>query len=118
MRLLVSKVELAHILTQRIQRFPEGKGSVITPFHIVRCRAPRKDGGNWLLRQITEDGRWLALLRVFSNAFEEFNLEEDSSAQAKGLGPMVVVHVSKQARGPAHPADSVATNEKRPEEAE
>jgi hypothetical protein len=101
MRLLVSKVELAHILTQRIQQFPEGKGSVITPFHIVRCGAPRKDGGNWLLRQITEDGRWLALLPVFSKAYEEFNLEEDSSAPAKGLGSIVVVHVSRQARSGA-----------------
>jgi hypothetical protein len=115
MRLLVSKVELAHILTERIQQLPEGRGFVITPFHIARCRVPRKHGGNWLPRHVMEDVTWLALLRVFSKAEEEFNLEEDPKAKVEDVGPIFVLHVKvKRAQReplPANPPSSEGEDE-------
>jgi hypothetical protein len=118
MRVLVSKVELAHILMERMRQFPEGKGVVITPLHILRRRVPRKDGGNWLPRQLTEDRTWLALLQVFSKAQDEFNLAEDSSQprlpQAEEpSGPMVLLlYVDrKKPRGAESPSIPEATTD-------
>jgi hypothetical protein len=65
-----------------------------------------------------DDATWLAFLRIFSEAQEEFNLEEDPEARVEDFSPIFVLRVEvKRARSEALPPNPLSTNEEGPEEA-
>jgi hypothetical protein len=73
-RKLVTKDELATILTERLHQVT-GNGCLVQAAHIIRLKFPHPDGRNWLPR--VDGGHcWSALFRVFATAQHEFNLAE------------------------------------------
>jgi len=73
-RQLVSRAELTRILTERMQRLPNGKDCSLGG--VLRLPRPDKDGCNWMPGVVPGSCR-SALNEVVAEARIEFNLEAE-----------------------------------------
>jgi len=73
-RQLVSRAELTRILTERMQRLPNGKDCSLGG--VLRLPRPDKDGCNWMPGVVPGSCR-SALTEVVAEARIEFNLEAE-----------------------------------------
>jgi hypothetical protein len=73
-RRLVSKDELAEILSTRVQQLSGAESCSIT--RILRLARPSEDGRNWL-PGIVSARCWQPFLEVFMKAQHEFNLADE-----------------------------------------